>query len=59
MPVRGCLHLKSAVTLVAPDTLLLNPDQVDGAAFGSWRQDRGATPAEPAGANAPAAWERP
>ena len=31
VPVRGCLHLKSAVTLVAADTLLLNPDWVDPA----------------------------
>jgi dimethylargininase len=31
VPVRGCLHLKSAVTLVAPDTLLVNPDWVDPA----------------------------
>ena len=31
VPVRGCLHLKSAVTLVAPDTLLLNPGWVDPA----------------------------
>jgi dimethylargininase len=25
VPVRGCLHLKSAATLVAPDTVLCNP----------------------------------
>ena len=31
--VRGCLHLKSAVTLVAPDTVLCNPRWVDPAAF--------------------------
>jgi dimethylargininase len=29
VPVRGCLHLKSAVTLVGPDTLLINDDWVD------------------------------
>lgn len=29
----GCLHLKSAVTQVAEDTLLLNPDWVDPANF--------------------------
>jgi dimethylargininase len=29
----GCLHLKSAVTCVAPGTLLLNPDWVDVSAF--------------------------
>jgi dimethylargininase len=27
--VRGCLHLKSAVTRIAPDCLILNPDWVD------------------------------
>jgi dimethylargininase len=32
--VTGCLHLKSAVTQVAPDMLLLNPALVDPAAFG-------------------------
>lgn len=31
--VRGCLHLKSAATLVAPDTVLCNPRWVDPAAF--------------------------
>lgn len=31
--VRGCLHLKSAVTLASPETLLLNPDFVDPALF--------------------------
>jgi len=30
----GCLHLKSAVTRVAPDTLLVNPDWVDSGQFG-------------------------
>jgi dimethylargininase len=29
VPVRGCLHLKSAVTLVGPETLLINDDWVD------------------------------
>ncbi|MCH7666295.1 MAG: glutaredoxin family protein [Acidobacteria bacterium] len=29
----GCLHLKSAATRVAPETLLINPDWVDAAAF--------------------------
>jgi dimethylargininase len=32
--VTGCLHLKSAVTQVAPDALLINPAWVDSAAFG-------------------------
>jgi len=33
VPVRGCLHLKSAVTLADNDTLVLNPDWVDRSAF--------------------------
>jgi dimethylargininase len=33
VPVRGCLHLKSAVTLVAPGTVLCNPRWVNPAAF--------------------------
>jgi dimethylargininase len=35
--VRGCLHLKSAATLVAPDTVLCNPRWVDPAAFAGRR----------------------
>jgi dimethylargininase len=31
--VRGCLHLKSGVTLAGDDTLILNPDWVDRTAF--------------------------
>jgi dimethylargininase len=31
--VNGCLHLKSAVTQVTPDTLLINPDWVDKKVF--------------------------
>jgi dimethylargininase len=34
VPVKGCLHLKSAVGRVAPDTLLINRCWVDGTAFG-------------------------
>jgi dimethylargininase len=49
--VRGCLHLKSAATLVAPDTVLLNRQWIPADAF-----DGLATidvdPAEPGGANA-------
>ena len=37
VPVRGCLHLKSAVTEVAEATLLINPDWVDPAAFTDFR----------------------
>jgi dimethylargininase len=33
VPVSGCLHLKSAVTQVAPGTLLINPEWVDGNSF--------------------------
>jgi dimethylargininase len=33
LEVRGCLHLKSAVTLVAPGVVLINPAWVDAAAF--------------------------
>jgi dimethylargininase len=35
--VTGCLHLKSAVTQVAPDAVLLNPTWVDAALFRSFR----------------------
>jgi dimethylargininase len=35
--VRGCLHLKSAATLVAPDTVLCNPRWVDRATFSGAR----------------------
>ena len=31
--VKQCLHLKSAVSAVAPDSLLLNPDWIDRSAF--------------------------
>lgn len=33
VPIHGCLHLKSAVTQVADDTLLLQPEWVDATAF--------------------------
>jgi dimethylargininase len=51
VPVRGCLHLKSAVTLVAPDTLLVNDECVDR---GHWPGLRfvAVAPAEPHAANA-------
>ena len=64
--LRGCLHLKSAVTAVAADRLLVNPAWVDGSVFaglGTVEVD----PAEPRAANAlrigdsvvfPAAFER-
>ena len=33
VPVRGCLHLKTAVTQVAPTTLLCNPAWIDAQVF--------------------------
>jgi dimethylargininase len=33
VPVRGCLHLKSAVTAVSDDTLLINPERVPAEVF--------------------------
>jgi dimethylargininase len=48
--VRGCLHLKSAVTAVGDDTLLINPQWVDGSHFrGLQRLD--VHPDEPLAAN--------
>lgn len=35
--VAGCLHLKSAISQVAPDTLLVNPRWIDKAAFAGFR----------------------
>jgi dimethylargininase len=49
--VRGCLHLKSAVTWLGDNTLLANPDWIDAAAFDRFpivEVDR----SEPAAANA-------
>jgi dimethylargininase len=51
LPVKGCLHLKSAVTQVAADTVVFNPRWVDGAAFEGLRRIE-VDPAEPHGANA-------
>jgi dimethylargininase len=51
VPVRGCLHLKSAATEVGPDTILINPAWVDPAAFdGLVRVE--IAPEEPFAANA-------
>jgi len=36
VPLRGCLHLKSAVTEIAPDRLLLNPAWVAPELFRGW-----------------------
>ncbi len=46
-----CLHLKSAVTQVAPDALLLNPAWVDPGLAAGWRVVE-VDPAEPNAANA-------
>jgi dimethylargininase len=50
VPVRGCLHLKSAVTAVSEDTLLINPDWAPAERFRSF-QLLDVHPAEPYGAN--------
>jgi dimethylargininase len=47
----GCLHLKSAVTQVADDAILINPDWVDDSAFGEMRRIT-VHPGEPFAANA-------
>lgn len=51
VPVDGCLHLKSAATLVAPQTVLLQPRWIDAEAFGSMERIE-VDPSEPAAANA-------
>lgn len=48
--MRDCLHLKSAATFIAPDTVLANPDWVDPAEFGCARVI-GVAREEPFGAN--------
>ena len=50
VPVRGCLHLKSAVTQVAADTLLINRAWIDGTAFPKMRRIE-VHPSEPNAAN--------
>ena len=49
--VRGCLHLKSAVTPVGPETLLINQDWIEPEMFGAF-QLIDVAPPEPSGANA-------
>ena len=51
VPVRGCLHLKSAVTQVADHLLLINDHWVSPECFGSL-ETMTVAPAEPDGANA-------
>ena len=50
VPVSGCLHLKSAVTEVAPGVALVNPAWIDAAALGDVRVLH-VDPDEPYGAN--------
>lgn len=50
VPVDRCLHLKSAVTQVAEDTVLVNPDLVDAGAFARL-EALTIDPSEPAAAN--------
>jgi dimethylargininase len=49
--MRDCLHLKSAVTQVAADTVLINTAWVDAAVFAGYRQIE-VDPNEPHAANA-------
>ncbi|MBI4520816.1 MAG: dimethylargininase [Gemmatimonadetes bacterium] len=51
VPVRGCLHLKSAVTAVSADTLLINRAWVPADPFADFRL-LDVDPTEPYGANA-------
>lgn len=51
VPTRECLHLKSAVTRVGDDTLLINPQWVDADLFADWRLIE-IDPTEPHAANA-------
>ncbi len=51
VPTRECLHLKSAVTQVADDTLLIQPEWVDRDVFAAYRLIE-IDPTEPHAANA-------
>jgi dimethylargininase len=51
VPVTGCLHLKSAVTAVGSDTILINPEWVGGLSFPGLRRIE-TDPGEPYAANA-------
>lgn len=50
VPVTGCLHLKTAVTAIDDETLLINRHNVDAALFKSWKLID-AAPGEPSGAD--------
>lgn len=51
VPLRGCLHLKSAVTRIASDRLLVNPEWVDATRFDGF-EAMPIDPTEPHAANA-------
>jgi dimethylargininase len=51
VPLEQCLHLKSAVTQVGPDTVLLNPDWIDASFFSGYDMIL-VHPEEPTAANA-------
>jgi dimethylargininase len=51
VPFQGCLHLKSAVSVIADDTVLINPAWVDAARFAPMRIIE-IDPLEPFAANA-------
>lgn len=51
VPVHGALHLKTAVTRVANDTLLINREWTDASLFAGWKLID-VDPAEPMGGNA-------
>lgn len=51
VPIRGCLHLKSAITEVADGVVLINPEWIDRSMFSAYRQIE-IDPSEPHAANA-------
>lgn len=57
VPIEGCLHLKSAVTQIADDLLLVNPERVDPQVFPGWKSIA-CDPDEPDAANAVRIGER-
>lgn len=57
VPLHGCLHLKSAATAVAPDTVLINREWVSGEAFAGLSL-LDVDPGEPHAANALAVGDR-
>lgn len=50
VPMQNCLHLKSAVTALSDDLVLINPDWVDAGYFSDYRQI-GVAESEPHAAN--------